>query len=503
MLHSLLKVAGLSIPNGLIDVPISQITCDSRTASKGCLFLGLPGERVDGGIYWREALEAGAVAAIIGKSAAQKKPPSSSKVVVVLSDEVANWIGKIASAFWQNPSSKISLIGVTGTNGKTTTTHLIEHLSKAAGRETALFGTLVNRWPTYSSKSVHTTQFADKLQEQLAQALKAGATMAAMEVSSHSLAQHRVAGCQFAGAVFTNLSQDHLDYHSSMQNYFETKANLFSPTFLDSERSCSVINIDDSWGSILAERLNEKCWRSSLKDDSVISGRAELTITNLIETPNRIKGRLITPMGEGDFISPLIGSFNLMNLLQAIGVLLQQGFTLKSLLEATESFPGVPGRMERIELDQFQKVNMPTVIVDYAHTPDGLKNALKATKSFTKGELICVFGCGGDRDRGKRPKMGEYASKYADKLIFTSDNPRTEDPEQIFRDVLDGIPPDTQLVKELNRSIAIDIAISQSSPDDVVLVAGKGHEDYQILGNKKIPFDDRLEVRRALIRKTI
>ena len=492
-LHALLHQLGLAIPETLPNPEISGISCDSRRVGPGTLFVGLPGSRVDGGQYWPEVLAAGAAAAVIGPAAAAAQPPGPADPVLVLSDPVATWAGELASAFWQHPSQRLALIGVTGTNGKTTTTHLIEHLAAAAGQPTALFGTLINRWPGHSVTAHHTTAFADGLQPQLAQAVEAGARIAAMEVSSHSLDQQRVAGCRFAGAVFTNLTQDHLDYHPSMQAYFEAKALLFAEPLIDG--GGAVVNVDDPWGERLAEDLiarGQRCWRASLERPD-----ADLRIEDLSMGSTGVGGTLVSPVGRGAFRSPLVGRFNLMNLLEAVGVLLQQGLRLDPLLTALASFRGVPGRMERVSLGG-TAAPAPAVLVDYAHTPDGLENALSACRPFTSGRLICVFGCGGDRDRGKRPQMGAIAARLADAVVVTSDNPRTEDPQRILEDVVAGIAPGVALQVEIDRAQAIARAIASASPQDLVLIAGKGHEDYQILGTTKVHFDDREEAEKAL-----
>ena len=490
-LHSLLHQVGLAIPEGLENRKITAISCDSRRFGNGTLFVGLPGSRVDGGSFWRQVLAAGAAAAVIGEQAAAADPPGPADPVLVVADPVAHWAGELAAAFWQQPSRRLALIGVTGTNGKTTTTHLIEHLAASTGHPTALFGTLVNRWPGHSVTAQHTTAFADVLQPQLAAAAEAGARIAAMEVSSHSLDQQRVAGCRFAGAVFTNLTQDHLDYHPSMEAYFEAKARLFAEPFLAGD---AVVNGDDPWGQRLATELVERgvrCWRASLERTDV-----ELRVEDLEMGADGIRGTLVTPLGRGRFHSPLVGRFNLMNLLEAVGVLQQQGIPLAQLLEAQASFRGVPGRMERVSFAGASAA--PAVLVDYAHTPDGLENALAACRPFTDGRLICVFGCGGDRDRSKRPLMGAIAARLADAVVVTSDNPRTEDPERILADVVAGIPSGTTLAVEIDRARAIATAIAEAVPGDLVLIAGKGHEDYQILGTTKIHFDDREEAERAL-----
>jgi UDP-N-acetylmuramoyl-L-alanyl-D-glutamate--2,6-diaminopimelate ligase len=491
LLHPLLRQVGLAVPPALANREVQGISCDSRRVGTGTLFIGLPGSRVDGGSFWPQALAAGACAALISRSAAAAAPPSPHDPVIVVDEPVAPWAGALAAAYWQQPSQRLALIGVTGTNGKTTITHLIEHLAASTGRPAALFGTLQNRWPGHSITASHTTPFADTLQAQLAQAVEAGAQLAAMEVSSHALHQGRVAGCRFVGAVFTNLTQDHLDYHQTMEAYFEAKALLFQEPLL---AGGAVVNGDDPWGRILADRLAKAglpCWRSSLQDP-----RAELRLTNLAMGADGVSGTLITPMGEGPFRSPLVGRFNLMNLLQAVGVLVQQEIPLPQLLTALETFRGVPGRMERVP--GAEGLTGPAVLVDYAHTPDGLENALLACRPFTTGRLICVFGCGGDRDRSKRPQMGAIAAHLADAVVVTSDNPRTEDPQRILDDVVAGIGADTPLTVESDRARAIADTIAHADPADLVLIAGKGHEDYQILGTTRIHFDDREEAEKAL-----
>ncbi|MCP9822308.1 UDP-N-acetylmuramoyl-L-alanyl-D-glutamate--2,6-diaminopimelate ligase [Cyanobium sp. L1E-Cus] len=488
LLHPVLQQVGLEVPLGVPNGELSGISCDSRRIGRGTLFVGLPGTQVDGGCFWPQALQAGAVAAVISEAAAALQPPGPGDAVLVAPEPLTRWAGEMAAAFWSQPSRRLALIGVTGTNGKTTTTYLIEHLAVSSGRPSALFGTLVNRWPGHSVTAQHTTAFADLLQAQLAQAVEAGAQIGAMEVSSHALDQQRVAGCHFSGAVFTNLTQDHLDYHPSMQAYFEAKARLFAEPLL---AGGAVVNGDDPWGAQLVSRLGKACWRSSLEDPS-----AELFIRDLQLGAGGVRGVLQTPAGEGAFHSPLLGRFNLMNLLQAVGALVQQGVPLSQLLEGLANFRGVPGRMERVVVGD--GCGDPAVLVDYAHTPDGLANALAACRPFTAGRLICVFGCGGDRDRSKRPQMGAIAAQLADQLYVTSDNPRTEDAQQILADVTAGIAPGASMQVEADRAVAIAAAIAAAAPGDLVLIAGKGHEDYQILGTTKVHFDDREEAEKAL-----
>ena len=498
-LHSLLRAIDLEVPLGLANPAINNLSCDSREIVKGDLFIGLEGEKIDGGTYWAKALDSGACAALISENASRLRPPTNGAPVVIVPSPVSLFIGKLASEFWDKPSNEICLIGVTGTNGKTTTSYLIEFLTSALGTPSALFGTLVNRWPNHEETSTYTTSFAVPLQAKLSKAVEAGVEYVSMEVSSHALSQNRVAGCHFSGAIFTNLSRDHLDYHDSMQSYFDAKASLFRSYLIEDGYPRSVVNIDDKWGAILANELNQRCWTCSLKESFQCREKPDLYFSNLQIMQDGYKGKLHTPIGTENFFSPLIGDFNLMNILQAVGVLVQRGFPLNDLLIALNQFPGVPGRMEVINRDGFKvKDGYPLVIVDYAHTPDGLQNALIASRSLTTKKLICVFGCGGDRDKGKRSNMGEVASKFADYIYVTSDNPRKEDPLEIIKDIEKGLNIDSRIVVEQERSLAIQLAIAKAKKNDVVLIAGKGHEDYQILKDQTIHFDDREQARKAL-----
>ncbi len=498
-LHSLLNAIDLEVPSGLVNPEIKNLSCDSRKIKKGDLFLGIEGENFDGGTFWKKAIESGACAALISDNASRLNPPKNQDPVVILPEPNSLFIGQLASEFWGKPSNEICLIGVTGTNGKTTTSHLIEFLTSSLGNRSALFGTLINRWPEHEEASTYTTTFAVPLQAQLSKAVEAGVKYASMEVSSHALSQNRVAGCNFSGAIFTNLSRDHLDYHDSMDSYFNAKASLFRSYLIEDGYPRSVVNIDDKWGSLLAKELNKKCWTCSLKRSFQKIEKPDLYISNLQIMQDGYKGKLHTPLGSQSFSSPLIGHFNLMNILQAVGILVQRGFSLNDLLVALNQFPGVPGRMQLINKDELKVNNgYPMVIVDYAHTPDGLQNALKASRALTKNKLICVFGCGGDRDKGKRPQMGEVASKFADYIVITSDNPRQEDPIEIIKDIQSGLGLDSRTTVEPDRSTAIKIAIAKANNNDVVLIAGKGHEDYQILKDQTIYFDDREQARKEL-----
>ncbi|BAY47311.1 UDP-N-acetylmuramyl-tripeptide synthetase [Scytonema sp. HK-05] len=470
-----------------VDTEIKGLKTNSHACVPGDLFIGMPGTRVDGGDFWQSAIASGAVAAIISPEAAQKHPPTPQACVITAVD-MTKACAQLAATFYGYPGQKLKLVGVTGTNGKTTTSHLVEYFLKLANLPTALMGTLYTRWNGFVQTAVHTTPFAVELQQQLKTAVDAGNEYGVMEVSSHALAQGRVMGCQFEVGVFSNLTQDHLDFHRDMEDYFAAKALLFSPQYL---KGRAIINADDAYGKRLIASLNpEKVWSYSVDDST-----ASLWMSDLNYEPNGVTGTLHTPKGEVAFRSPLVGQYNLENLLAAVGAVLQLGLDLQLVASAIPEFPGVPGRMERVQINPKQDIS---VIVDYAHTPDSLENLLKASRPFIPGKMICVFGCGGDRDRTKRPKMGRIAAELADVAVVTSDNPRTEDPERILQDILAGIPETVKPIVICDRATAIRTAILQAQPGDGILLAGKGHEDYQILGTEKIHFDDREHAREAL-----
>jgi UDP-N-acetylmuramoyl-L-alanyl-D-glutamate--2,6-diaminopimelate ligase len=469
---------------------VKGLTTNSQACQPGDVFIGMPGTRVDGGDFWAGALAAGALAAVVSPTAYAKAiaAQSGGAPSLLSASDMSEACAQLSAAFFDFPAQSLNMVGVTGTNGKTTTTYLIEHLLQQTQRSTALFGTLFTRWPGFEQTATHTTPFAVDLQRQLAQARTAGAEFATLEVSSHALHQGRVLGCPFEAAVFTNLTQDHLDYHPSMEDYFEAKALLFSPQYLQGR---AILNIDDAYGQRLAERVPaEQRWTYSLTDSA-----ADLWPSDLTYGPTGVSGTLNTPKGQVAFQSPLVGQFNLANVLGAVGAALHLGLDLEAIAAALPGFTGVPGRMEQVIVKPDQDIS---VIVDYAHTPDSLQNLLTAARPFIAGQVVCVFGCGGDRDRTKRPQMGKIAADLADVVIVTSDNPRTEDPERILQDVVAGIPAEVGKTVLADRASAIRQAIAQAQPGDGVLIAGKGHEDYQILGTEKIHFDDREQAREAL-----
>ncbi|PSF39280.1 UDP-N-acetylmuramoyl-L-alanyl-D-glutamate--2,6-diaminopimelate ligase [Aphanothece hegewaldii CCALA 016] len=473
-----------------LDAEIKGICTNSHACKAGDLFIGMPGTRVDGGDFWQSAITSGAIAAIISPEAATKYPPTENDCVIQCADMVTA-CANIAATFYHHPTQNLKLIGITGTNGKTTTTHLVEYFLEQTNHPTALLGTLYTRWKGYQETATHTTPFAADLQKQFFNAVKAENEYAVMEVSSHALAQGRVKACTFDVGVFTNLTQDHLDFHKDMEDYFEAKAKLFHPDYLTGK---AIINLDDPYGQRLINSLpSDQVWSYSVSNSD-----ADFYTNALTYGATGVSGVLYTPIGAFNFRSPLVGQFNLSNLLAAIASTTHFGLDIPTLLQKLPDFSGVPGRMERVQISDKQDIS---VIVDYAHTPDSLENLLKASRPFISGKMICVFGCGGDRDRTKRPKMGKIAAELADVAVVTSDNPRTENPDQILRDILDGIPASVKLLVEKDRSTAIHTAILQASSGDGVIIAGKGHEDYQILGTEKIHFDDREQAKDALMKR--
>ena len=492
-LRELLAASGIApvADHPALDSEVKGLSTNSLACQPGDLFIGMPGTRVDGGEFWSGAIAAGAIAAIVSPAAASKalnKPEAASNVCIIPAENMSQVCAQIAASFYHHPTQTLKLVGVTGTNGKTTTTHLIEFFLNHAQKSPALLGTLYTRWKGYQQTAAHTTPFAVELQKQLADAIDAGCDYGVMEVSSHALAQGRVQGCTFEVSVFTNLTQDHLDYHANMEEYFAAKALLFNSDYL---KGLAVINLDDAYGKrLISGRSEAKTWSYSTQDSS-----ADLWTSDLSYGAASVSGVLHTPKGDTQFMSPLVGQFNLENLLAAVGAVLHLGLDLTAIAAALPQFSGVPGRMEQVQLSPDQDIS---VIVDYAHTPDSLENMLKAARPFISGQMICVFGCGGDRDRTKRPQMGRIAADLADAVYVTSDNPRTEDPQRILEDVVVGILGAVKPIVIGDRAAAIRAAILNAQPGDGVLIAGKGHEDYQILGTEKIHFDDREQAKAAL-----
>ncbi len=468
---------------------IRAVEHDSRRVTPGACFVCLRGSRFDGHAFAEEAVSRGAAAVVLE----QELPlPPGPAIVRVKDTRVA--LAAIARVFQGDPGRHLTLLGVTGTNGKTTTTYLLEAILAAAGRTVGVIGTIDYRCGALREPAERTTPEAPDLQALLRRMLTAGATHVAMEVSSHSLALHRVDGVEFDVAVFTNLTQDHLDFHGTFASYLEAKARLFRGLGVGAVKAgpkAAVLNADDPH----VERLRAETTAPVLT--FALEGKADLTAEGVTLESTGLRATLRTPWGPIPVRSALLGRHNVANILGAAGSALTVGVAPEAVTAALALLRGVPGRLEQIEAGQ------PfTVAVDYAHTPDALERVLRAARALTAGRLLCLFGCGGDRDRGKRPLMGEAAGRLADYVILTSDNPRSEEPEAILDAIEEGVRgvPGAagRYAKIVNRAEAIAAALGQARRGDFVLIAGKGHETYQILGDRTIPFDDRDVARRAL-----
>lgn len=447
------------VVTGRTDLEITAVHHDARLVEPGSLFCCVVGARADGHDFAQAALRAGAVALVCER-------PVAGEATQVLVPSVRAAMGPLAAVAAGEPSKDLQVVGITGTNGKTTTAHLLAAVLEGAGRPTEIIGTL---------SGARTTPEAPELQRLLSGARDAGRVAVAMEVSSHALDQHRVDGTRFAVGVFTNLSRDHLDYHHTMAAYFQTKARLFEPELCD----LAVVNLDDPNGRLLRDAARIPTVGFSLADVSDV--RVDAAGTNFRWRGQRLR-------------VPLAGTFNLENALAALTVAGELGVAPADAAEGLEQTPPVPGRFEVIDAGQSF-----VVAVDFAHTPDGLQQLLGAGRVLAgAGKVILVFGAGGERDRSKRPEMGEVAVSGADRIILTSDNPRGEDPLVIIEEVTAGMHDATDLAVEPDRRAAIRAALAAAAPGDVVLVAGKGHETHQIIGDRTLPFDDRVVVREEL-----
>lgn len=468
---------------------VSSVEYDSRRVKPGCLFVAMRGESSDGNRYIDQAIQAGAVA-VVTDSAAEKQRAGVGWAVVPRGRRA---LAKISANFYRKPAERIAIAGITGTNGKSTTAFLVESIFAAAKRKSALIGTIEYRVAGKVLPAPHTTPEALELNRILSEALGNGATDAVMEVSSHALAQERVYGIPFDVAVFTNLTRDHLDYHNTMEEYFASKKILFEGCGTDAPRA-AVINVDDQYGVQLAEFARK---RSSL---NLKYGweRGDLHAEKVEITTRGTRFDLAMPAGKTAVFSALIGRVNVYNILAAAGACYARGCSSEAIAEGINNLACVPGRFERVDCAQ------PfTVVVDYAHTDDALRNLTALARelvSSAKGRVLTVFGCGGDRDRSKRPLMGEAAGRGSDFVVLTSDNPRSEDPLSIINDALVGLQKTgTKYSVEPDRRKAIALAIDEARPADIVLIAGKGHEKVQITQAGAVPFDD-IEVAREALR---
>jgi UDP-N-acetylmuramoyl-L-alanyl-D-glutamate--2,6-diaminopimelate ligase len=482
---------------------VTGVSHDSRTVSPGHLFVAVAGTETDGHRYLESAVQAGAAAVVV-----ENDPPQDPGVPVIRTTDSRRALSRLAAAFYDHPSKGLTLIGLTGTNGKTTTSYLIEAVLKAAGAEVGVLGTVSRRFAGKTLPAPTTTPESAEVQALLAEMIAAGVTHVVIEVSSHALVMGRVEDCHFDAAVFTNLSRDHLDFHQDMDDYWRAKERLFTEILPSSAKisRLAVSNLDDPRGGCIKPPPGSHLLRYGLTPGAeVTAGQVDLDLAG-------IRGTIHTPAGPVALNLKLPGRYNLLNALAATAVGVGLGLAPETVSAGLASVESVPGRLEKVGPAPAEG---PMVLVDYAHTPEALAGAVREVKALTPGFLYTVFGCGGDRDPGKRPLMGAAAGRYSDAVILTSDNPRTEDPLAIMAMVEPGlaelgrrpIEADQALATGLNgnsyarvpdRTEAIKLAVALAGPEDVVLIAGKGHEDYQIVGRTKRHFDDREVAAAAL-----
>lgn len=466
---------------------VSSLVVHSGDATEGSLFICLPGTRSDGHNFIEDALQRGAVGAVVSRQEAVETLRTKGKVVLWVPDTVeACW--RISKIFYGDPSRDLKVIGITGTNGKTTTAWLIWQVLNALGWRAGYMGTLGVYRESWVSDADLTTPFPPALNQTLCDLRDRGAEVVVMEVSSHALAQKRVDGVEFDYAIFTNLSQDHFDYHQDMESYFQAKRRLFLD-LPQSKNLTAVCNVDDEYGRrLLREASNAVDYGMTARDLRILSVHGD---ARSIRVDAEWKGQRI------NWEAPLAGRFNAMNLAGCFALIASMGADPEHICATLRRVRPAPGRFETVT----PSPSGVTVLVDYAHTPDALEKLLLSVRELKPRRLLTVFGCGGDRDPSKRPLMGAVASRLSDKVFVTSDNPRTEDPERIIREIVAGIHPDSTFVTEPNRRQAISQAVEEAEPGDFVVIAGKGHETYQILGTQKLPFDDREVAREAFLHK--
>jgi UDP-N-acetylmuramoyl-L-alanyl-D-glutamate--2,6-diaminopimelate ligase len=481
--RGLVRTPAAATPRGAI----TGVTYDSRKTAAGQLFVALKGAHDDGTRFADDAIGRGAAAIV-----SEQPPPAGTETPWITVTDARLSIALLADRFYRHPSAKLQVVGITGTNGKTTTAYLMASIFDAAGLPCGLMGTVGNRVGGETRESVHTTPEAPDLQALMREMVEKGCRACAMEVSSHALSLRRVDGITFAAGVFSNLTRDHLDFHGDMEAYFQAKRRLFE---MLPEGAPSLINVDDPRGASLVELGKRPVTYAVNKPADITPGPLSFSLEGLTFDVR-------TPRGGVHVRSSLVGRPNVYNILAAVSTATALGLSFDAIEKGVSALTGVPGR--------FQVVSRPrdefTVVVDYAHTDDALRNLLETARPLTRGRLITVFGCGGDRDRTKRPLMGAVAGRLSDLVIITSDNPRAEDPARIIEDIRRGITADTRkdgqrVLAIADRGEAIARAIEIARADDVVLLAGKGHEKYQLVGDRSIPFDDVAAAREALDRR--
>lgn len=471
---------------GNLDIVITGINYDSRKVEPGNLFVCIEGLKSDGHDYAYQAVQKGASALLVQKPVHGISP----KVLQVMVADTRKALALLSSFWFRFPSRSMRMIGVTGTNGKTTTTHLIKGMLERTGQRVGLIGTIHNLVGEEKLSSTHTTPESLELTALISRIKEMHSKTVVMEVSSHALKQNRVSGCEFDAAVFTNLTQDHLDYHLTWEDYLNSKLKLFQGLDRGEKTGTryAVINADDPAASSFIDTVKVPVWTYGIKEN------ASMRASDIRISSEGTSFNLVTPRETTPIHTSLTGMFNVYNVLAAVTVALAEGVSIKEIIDFLRNAPQVSGRFELVREGQ------PfSVIVDYAHTPDGLENILTTAREITQGRLITVFGCGGDRDRGKRPMMGRISGRHSDFTIVTSDNPRTEDPESIIAEIEPGISEVTHDYKIISdRRQAIYKAVSMAKPGDIVVIAGKGHETYQLVNGQTLHFDDRETAREAL-----
>ncbi len=473
-----------SVPS-VFDVTIHGLRTDSRQVTSGDAFIALSGARTPADTYVAQSIEAGATVVLLEVEESSECHEQNGALVVPVVG-LRSKLGQIADRFYEHPSQRMRLVGVTGTNGKTSVTHFIARLLQETGNPCGVIGTLGYGMPDAMQEASHTTPDVVQVNRVLSRILAQGGRAAAMEVSSHALDQGRVDGLTMTGAVFTNLTRDHLDYHGSMEAYGAAKARLFERE----ELHFAVVNFDDPFGRQLYEQLDGKCDRVRY---SLHESQTELWLTSFTPTSGGFNASVDGLWGAFDLSASVLGSFNVSNILAAMAAVLSLGVPVERVQQAVSRLSPPPGRLEPFTGD-----NGVRVVVDYAHTADALNNALAALRPHVSGRLFCVFGCGGDRDVGKRPEMAREAEMGADVVIVTDDNPRSESPESIAEDIMAGFEKPDRVAVIHDRAEAIHRAIGMAGAGDIVLIAGKGHEAWQETAGQRVPFSDAEQVRHAL-----
>jgi UDP-N-acetylmuramoyl-L-alanyl-D-glutamate--2,6-diaminopimelate ligase len=471
------------------EIPVHGIASDSRLLQDGFLFLAVQGMSSHGLDYLEQAKQAGVCA--IAWDTASGVEPGDIGVRTIAIDDLAGKLGEIANRYYGRPSEQLNIIGVTGTNGKTTVAWMVAQARELLGERCAYLGTLGYGIDSVEGAEGMTTPAAIELHGHLADFVAAGATSAAIEVSSHGLSQGRVDGVRFDTAMFTNLSRDHLDYHADMVDYFDSKARLF----LQCDPKDRIVNIDSEYGAQLAALCGQDVVTVSTKSNRVAIGCPYVFVRSVVATKQGSEITFVSSWGDGRFTLSMPGDFNVENAVLVLALLLRKGVPLDAACDVMSEVSAPPGRMQRVAMEG------PAVFVDYAHTPTALDSALRALRAHCRGKLWCVFGCGGDRDQGKRPQMGEAAEQHSDHVVITTDNPRSENAQVIIDDILTGTAHADKVTIIEDRAAAIAWAIDQAFDDDVVLIAGKGHEDYQESNGERVAFSDYAVAQKALAAK--